>query len=143
MINTLDFSETQFEHILDKHCSFIENPIDYLKDCDDLDDENIASGDDANDTDESENIFTDSKSPVWKKALFKNPALANDIYIKSQLQNIQKGLLTKLVSGKLLVEGQTRYLCRDLLPLLVSLLENETDMGIFFDAIYMVDSIFL
>lgn len=132
MINTLDFSETQFEHILDKHCSFIENPIDYLKDCDDLDDENIASGDDANDTDESENIFTDSKSPVWKKALFKNPALANDIYIKSQLQNIQKGLLTKLVSGKLLVEGQTRYLCRDLLPLLVSLLENETDMGIFF-----------
>ena len=132
MINTLDFSETQFEHILDKHCSFIENPIDYLKDCDDLDDENIASGDDANDTDESENIFADSKSPVWKKALFKNPALANDIYIKSQLQNIQKGLLTKLVSGKLLVEGQTRYLCRDLLPLLVSLLENETDMGVFF-----------
>ena len=132
MINTLDFSETQFEHILDKHCFFIENPIDYLKDCDDLDDENIASGDDANDTDESENIFADSKSPVWKKALFKNPALANDIYIKSQLQNIQKGLLTKLVSGKLLVEGQTRYLCRDLLPLLVSLLENETDMGVFF-----------
>ena len=72
-----------------------------------------------------------------EKALFKNPALANDIYIKSQLQNIQKGLLTKLVSGKLLVEGQTRYLCRDLLPLLVSLLEKETDMGGFFHILFI------
>ena len=92
----------------------------------------MVSDDEANDTDELENIFADTESPVWKKALFKNPALVNDIYIKSQLQNIQKGLLTKLVSGKLLVEGQTRYLCRDLLPLLVSLLEKETDMGGFF-----------
>lgn len=31
MINTLDFSETQFEHILNSHCSFIKNPINYLK----------------------------------------------------------------------------------------------------------------
>ena len=143
MINTLDFSETQFEHILNSHCSFIKNPINYLKSCDGLlDTENMVSDDEANDTDELENIFADTESPVWKKALFKNPALVNDIYIKSQLQNIQKGLLTKLVSGKLLVEGQTRYLCRDLLPLLVSLLENETDMGGFF-TYYLFDRFYL
>ena len=95
MINTLDFSETQFEHILNSHCSFIKNPINYLKSCDGLlDTELILSDDEANDTDELENIFADTESPVWKKALFKNPALANDIYIKSQLQIIQKGLLT-------------------------------------------------
>lgn len=46
------------------------------------------------------------------------------------------------MSGKLLVEGQTRYLCRDLLPLLVSLLEKETDMGGFF-TYYLFDRFYL
>ena len=58
MINTLDFSETQFEHILNSHCSFIKNPINYLKSCDGLlDTENMVSDDEANDTDELENIL--------------------------------------------------------------------------------------
>lgn len=68
MINTLDFSETQFEHILNSHCSFIKNPINYLKSCDGLlDTENMVSDDEANDTDELENIFADTESPVWKR----------------------------------------------------------------------------
>ena len=73
-----------------------------------------------------------SDLPNWKKAVFKNQKLKTDVYITKQLQNTQKGLLTKLAKGKILVEGQTRYLCRDLLPLLVSLLEQKEDISGFF-----------
>lgn len=134
LINTLDFSKDQFEHIVNRHCNFIKAPVEYLKSCDEMDARNLSSDEDIDDSDEAENIFafdTEQDTSTWKQALFKNPALKDDIYIKSQLQNVQKGLLTKLVTGKLLVEGQMRYLCRDLLPLLVSLLENEKDMTFF------------
>ena len=66
--------------------------------------------------------------PNWKRAVLTNEDWKNDIYIKGQLNNIQKGLLTKLATGKILVEGRTRYLCRDLLPLLACLLSYEKDI---------------
>ena len=55
----------------------------------------------------------------------------NDSYIKEQLRNTQKGLLNKLAMGKIVVTGQTRYLSRDLLPLLTSLLVYSQDIGRF------------
>lgn len=128
MINTLHFTEEQFKRIVERHCFFIENPIEYLKDCEertvDDDDNNIQEKD--SDTQEyDEETIVARQIPNWKRALFKNSALKIDGYIKSQLKNVQKGLLTKLATGKLVVEGQNRYLCRDLLPLLASLLEDE------------------
>lgn len=116
-INTLDFSKEQFDHILDRHKTFIKEPIEYLNSFD------LKAGDDSDSMD-SEDGRIDYRIPNWRRALNANKQLADDIYIKHELKNTQKGLLTKLATGKILVEGQTRYLCRDLLPLLVSMIEN-------------------
>ena len=116
-INTLNFTKEQFERILDRHKYFIKNPIEYLNTFDIEERSDI----DSMDSDEGK---IDYHIPNWRRALNKNEQLSDDIYIKHELKNSQKGLLTKLATGKILVEGQTRYLCRDLLPLLVSLIEN-------------------
>lgn len=116
-INTLDFSKEQFDRILYRHKSFIKNPIEYLNSFD------LEAGDDGDSVDSEEGRI-DYRIPNWRRALIANEQLSDDIYIKHELKNTQKGLLTKLATGKILVEGQTRYLCRDLLPLLVSLIEN-------------------
>jgi hypothetical protein len=116
-INTLDFTDEQFCNILDRHKYFIENPDEYLNSFD------TDANDDGDETYPDEGRL-DYHVPTWKKALRKNAFLQSDIYIGNELKNTQKGLLTKLATGKILVEGQTRYLCRDLLPLLVSMLEK-------------------
>ena len=116
-INTLNFTKEQFERILDRHKYFIKNPIEYLNTFDIEERSDI----DSMDSDEGK---IDYHIPNWRRALNENEQLSDDIYIKHELKNTQKGLLTKLATGKILVEGQTRYLCRDLLPLLVSLIEN-------------------
>lgn len=116
-INTLNFTKEQFERILDRHKYFIKNPIEYLNSFDIEERSDI----DSMDSDEGK---IDYHIPNWRRALNENEQLSDDIYIKHELKNTQKGLLTKLATGKILVEGQTRYLCRDLLPLLVSLIEN-------------------
>ena len=116
-INTLNFTKEQFERILDRHKYFIKNPIEYLNTFDIEERSDI----DSMDSDEGK---IDYHIPNWRRALNENEQLSDDIYIKHELKNSQKGLLTKLATGKILVEGQTRYLCRDLLPLLVSLIEN-------------------
>lgn len=119
-INTLKFTEEQFKRILDRHESFIKEPVAYLNSFD----VSEVWDSDIQDTDEGE---IDYHIPTWRRALNENNKLSEDIYIKHELKNTKKGLLTKLATGKILVEGQTRYLCRDLLPLLVSLLENPLD----------------
>lgn len=127
MINTLNFSKEQFSNVINHHCNYIENPIDFLKEWGNNNDNNVS-----NDYSKRDKIGLTSDIPNWKKAVFKNQKLKTDVYITKQLQNTQKGLLTKLAKGKILVEGQTRYLCRDLLPLLVSLLEQKEDISGFF-----------
>lgn len=106
-INTLDFTEEQFNKLTEKHCKFIQEPITYLQGMKEIEDQE-----------------TTYYVPNWKKAVFENSDFVNDSYIKEQLENTKKGLLTKLATGKLVVEGQTRYLCRDLLPLLSSLMKS-------------------
>lgn len=122
-INTLAFNEEQFERVLTGHGNFIENPIEFLRGWDETEKE---SDDDKEDSELTYYLQN------WKRAILTNALLANDIYIKEQLNNIQKGLLTKLATGKIVVEGQTRYLCRDLLPLLASLLKDEKDIRKFY-----------
>ena len=119
-INTLAFTQEQFERVLERHKSFVSNPIEYLNSFD------IEESSDNNNTDPDEGRI-DRHVPNWRRALNKKELLSDDIYIKHELKNTSKGLLTKLATGKILVAGQTRYLCRDLLPLLVSLIENPPD----------------
>lgn len=135
MINTLDFSKEQFQEVLDNHCHFIQNPIDFLnpQQNDSLENDDNSSSDDADlsSSDEQNFIPSQEKLPTWKRALFKNPVLKEDVFISAQLKNTQKSILTRIPKGKLLVRGQVRYLCRDLLPLLVSLLDEKVKVSDF------------
>ena len=116
-INTLAFDDDQFKRIIEGHCKFIKEPIEFIKKWDELENDNVVK------EDSEENYYL----PNWKRALLKNPAVAGDKYIHEQLENTQKSLLSKIAMGKILVEGQTRYLCRDLAPLLFSLLKEDKD----------------
>lgn len=118
MLNTLKLTDEQFERIINVHCNFIDNPSEFLKALED-------SG-------ASDDVYLESpqikhSNPSWKSALLSDTEknFKADSYIKSELTNIQKGLLTKIATGKILVRGQTRYLCRDLLPLLYMLLNKD------------------
>lgn len=118
MLNTLALNEEQFKSIVDGHTYFIKHPEKFLKVY--------------NERESREEDLTDEKAqstcqmPAWKQAVLEDyEGWKNDKYIKSQLRGTQKGLLTKLLTGKLLVKGQTRYLCRDLLPLLYMLLGKD------------------
>lgn len=112
MINTLDFKDEEFNKVIKKHCSFIDNPREYLTRWD-------AS--EANDFEKPE-IF--HEEPTWKKAIKDMPEFEKDSYIAEQLGNTAKGLITKIANGKLVVSGQTRFLCRDLMPMLACLIKN-------------------
>lgn len=117
-INTLAFNEEQFRRIIEGHGKFIEHPIEFIKKWDEIDNEEIAK----------EYREVAYHIPNWKRVLLQNKDFIGDAYIKEQLENTQKALLSKLALGKVLVEGQTRYLCRDLAPLLSSLLRVDKDV---------------
>ena len=112
VINTLDFTDEQFARIVGRHMSYIAEPLKFLKGWDEAE-----KGDESFDEEKS------YRQPNWKRAVCENEELVHDIYIKQQLEYTRRGLLTKLAEGKLVVKGQTRYLCRDLMPLLTSLAE--------------------
>lgn len=123
VINTLDFTEEQFKRVVDGHCTFLQQPIEFLRGWDGLEHEENSIEEDGELT-----YYT----PNWQRAVLENNNWSQDTYIKEQLNNIQKGLLTKIATGKILVQGQTRYLCRDLLPLLACLLKNLEDISNFY-----------
>ena len=77
-INTLNFSKDQFERILDRHKSFIKNPIEYLNSFD------LEAGDDGDSVDSEEGRI-DYRIPNWRRALIANEQLSDDIYIKHEL----------------------------------------------------------
>ena len=118
-INTLAFDNEQFKRIMDGHGKFIKNPIEFLKNWDEIENEDVVKED-------SEERY---HLPNWKRAVLQNSSLVGDKYIAEQLENVQKSLLSKIALGKVLVEGQTRYLCRDLGPLLSSLLRSDKDVS--------------
>nr|MCR5096150.1 hypothetical protein [Erysipelotrichaceae bacterium] len=112
MINTLDFTDEEFDAIVKKHVSFIHDPKKYL------------TGWDASEAYDYEESGIDKEMPTWKKALKEMPEFENDRYVAEQIRNTKKGLITKIADGKLVVAGQTRYLCRDLMPMLARLIKN-------------------
>lgn len=117
-INTLAFNDEQFDRIMEGHNKFIKNPIEFLKSWDEVETEENFSEDGVN----------SNPMPNWQRALLQNPSLAGIKYIKEQLENVQQSLLSKIALGKILVEGQIRYLCRDLAPLMFSLLREDEDI---------------
>ncbi len=110
MINTLDFTDKEFEAVTDKYTKFIDKPKDYI------------FGWDSEEAGIFDSAEIDQKIPAWKQVLKTYPEFEKDRYIASELENTKKGLITKIANGKIAVEGQTRFLCRDLMPLLLCLL---------------------
>ena len=126
-INTLAFNEGQFKRVIEGHGRFIENPLEFLKNWDEIEHDGIVKEDE-------DKVY---QIPNWKRAVLQNTNFAGDAYVKKQLENTQKSLLSKIALGKILVEGQTRYLCRDLAPLLSSLLrENKDVRGAYLRSLY-------
>lgn len=105
MINTLALDDEMFDALTKQHIGYIDEPIEYMKFCDDETSNDIAN---------------------WKLALFANPNFANCCYIKQQLENTQSSLMKQLVNGRLVVPGQMRYLVRDLGFMLSRLIKGKT-----------------
>ena len=112
LINTLKLSEKQFESLIAKQLEYIHNPVKYLE---------LCQGQYQVDDEEGSSKFD---FPNWEKALMLNSDFASQAYIKQQLKNLQVALMTKLLTGKLVVKGQTRYLVRDLPFMLVNLIPD-------------------
>ena len=89
------------------------------------DDDNNIQEEDSDTQENDEETIVIRQISNWKRALFKNSALKSDGYIKSQLKNVQKGLLTKLATGKLVVEGQNRLSVQRFTAIACELLEDE------------------
>lgn len=123
MVNTLKLSDEEFEKVMKSTKEFVKDPLQYVKEW---------NSEEAIDFEDSDRKKLESKTPTWKKAVIKDETFQNDIYIAEQLKNIQKGLITKIANGKIPVIGQTRYLCRDLMPLLALLLKNPKKVGEFY-----------
>ena len=66
MINTLDFSKKQFSNVIKHHCNYIKNPIDFLKEWGNNNDNNVS-----NNYSKRDKICLTSDLPNWKKAVFK------------------------------------------------------------------------
>ncbi len=120
MINTLDLTDVEFDTIVKNHVSLIHNPKDYL------------TGWDASEAYDYEESGISKKMPIWKRALKERPEFEDDRYIAEQISYTRKGLITKIANGKLVVAGQTRYLCRDLMPMLACLIKSVKKAGEFF-----------
>ncbi len=120
MLNTLALNDEQFSSLYKKHEALVQDPLRY------------ADGWDSSEAYNYDETEISYELPVWKRAVKEKPDLKDEKYIESQLSNLQKGLITNIAKGKLVVAGQTRYLCRDLMPLLASLLYNPRDVGRFY-----------
>lgn len=111
LLNTLALSEQQFQALIGENLAYASNPITYLKKthgyCVDEEDE------------------TNCGYSNWQRAVILNPAFAKLPYIKQQLTNIQTAIMTKIALGKLIVSGQTRFIARDLLSMVINLIASE------------------
>lgn len=119
-LNTLNLSDDQFSSIINRHINFIQNPKTYI--CK---------------WNPSESADYDSKKisynkPSWKETLKTDPVFEKDKFIKQQISYTKKGLITKIAKGKITVPGQTRFLCRDLLPVLACLIKDEKEAQKFY-----------
>lgn len=123
VLNTLDITDDEFKMLLENHTKFIKKPMVFI------------NGWDSSEAIDYEEPEIKKDEETWKKALKKYPDFEDDAYIKSQLDNTKKGLITKIANGKLAVEGQVRYLCRDLMPMLATLLQDEREAGNFYNRI--------
>ncbi len=113
MLNTLALTEEQFNAIIKNQLDYIENPIKYLE---------LINGQMVTEDEIDENASYEL--PNWQRAVMINPVFSKLSYIKGQLTNIQTSLKTKLLFGKIVVSGETRFLARDLPHMLVTLIQN-------------------
>ncbi len=135
LLNTLKLTKKQMDAIAQEHLKQSDDPITYLLNSPEASDE----------------------KSVWISALSKSHVVAHDRHVKSELLKVSNGLKSASGEGKFLVEGEIRYLSRDLLHFLTRLLrlmhdyrpdeklkknyEKIEKLNLFSDKFYMPDNI--
>lgn len=118
-LNTLDFTEEEFNGLVENHLYWAKNPYEYIKMMD-LDQEN-AKNEEAGEEDDSEESF---ETEVWKQALEANSVFAHEEKIRGILNGISNGIKLDCARGKLVVNGEIRFLSRDLLAFVLVLIKE-------------------
>jgi len=97
-LNTLALTKGQMDTLASNHLAKAQDPIGQLMD------------------------RQEEKPPTWISVLKESPVFVHDTEIARKLTNASDGLKNKTAEGHFLVEGEMRFLSRDLLHFLVHLL---------------------
>ena len=145
-LNTLKLTEEELSALIDKHMFYVEQPIEYLKrntytysnnkiDDDESKKQETVDGDNDEETENesresesSEEVYDDEKIktevPGWITVLLNNPDSIHNPYIKEKVEALKKSLIKDIGYGRILVEGEVRYLSRDILYFLQIILKH-------------------
>lgn len=118
-LNTLDISGTDFDTLIAQQkyaFSRAKNNCLRIKDI-----TSPQADERDNDADEV------ASDPAWALALSKNKAFLHDPKIAGMVSGIENGMLKDCGLGRIDVEGECRFISRDLLSMLVHILECATD----------------
>ena len=122
-LSTLDLNYEEFESILEGHTHNIDRIPYFLArygkafSFEDQDDERYTIEEKKQDVSDGEKTINIREKCV--KAFEKNIAFLNERKVKDLIRDLQKTAAKNICLGKLTVEGEQRYLARDLLELLV------------------------
>lgn len=106
IINTLSLKKESFDALITPHLHYAAHPEEYLR--------------------KTFSPEVAANAFPWQQVLLKNKKAACNPYIRKQLTLLSTHLKKEIAFGHLLVSGEVRYLSRDLLPLLISLLEKSS-----------------
>ena len=147
---TLQFKEDELSSLVDKHMYYVNHPVEYLKRntftfnlkedenvCDTQNGEEEKEDIDNNIEVTDENVENKSKEeegklknevPSWIFVLLENQESMNNPYIKDKVEEMQKSLIKDIGYGRILVDGEVRYLSRDILYFLQNILKHVKDL---------------
>jgi len=119
ILNTLSLNDKDFEKIIQRQINYSVHPLKYLE----KDVTYLEIDDEKYDEDDAYNgELTDFNSAI-RAYISDNKDMFYEPHINSSLKSLSDSLKNDLAKGRLLVEGEIRYLSRDLLYFLTSLLK--------------------
>lgn len=124
--STLDLSHEDFTSLVTDHCKLIDSlPENFATNVSAISDDKNA-GDETYDDFEPDDMILRSSAArlICLKASAKNPAFFKDPKVRNIYDGMKKSYECNLGLGGLEVEGEQRFLSRDLLFLLIKILEN-------------------
>lgn len=125
--NTLDMMPSEVKALLNSENGqnyYIENPIEYYK----LNSNDKAVESDDAYEDSSDEYEEEEENLSWLDALIHNPVLAHERMINTMLKTRSESLKRDIAYGRIMVDGEMRYLSRDLLRFVINVVDlNDSD----------------